>query len=383
MNKFYLLLLSITIVLFSCKTASKSYQKGNYKDAIELSIKELQKDPSNAEALNVLKDAYQLQVNIHEQTIRDLSNKRSDDRYAAIYNEYQQLQNLYLTVSKLPAVSRQLNAVNYSEYLETYRQKAADVHVANAEKWEEENTKAGYKQAYNEYKKALRYTSDVEVKKRRDYAYDAALTKVLVIPIQQDFGRYGGYDYRSSYQLQNFQNDVMRTLSFNMGSEFVKFFNERELRSKNLEPDEIMELNLGRIVLGRPFDDRSSREVSKKVVVKETVYKPDSVVKEYATVRGKITTVRRTVVSEGDLYITVRDPKGRIIWNDRFTGQHRWKTEFATFTGDERALSDSDKALLNQRSSEYPPSEDQIIDYLFREINNELSYRLRNYFARY
>jgi hypothetical protein len=209
---------------------------------------------------------------------------------------------------------------------------------------------------------------------------------VLVVPIQAGYGGNYGYPndsrYRNSYQLQNFQNEVMRTLSYNMGNDFVRFYSEWDLRNKNMEPDQVMELNIGRIIIGRPFDNTTSREVSKIVVVKETVYKPDSVVKEYATVRGRITQTRRTLLSEGDLYITVRDTKGRTLWNDRFTGQHQWQTEFATYTGDERALSEGDKSLLTNRNT-YPPSEDQVMDDLFRQINSELSYRLRNYFARF
>jgi hypothetical protein len=205
------------------------------------------------------------------------------------------------------------------------------------------------------------------------------VTKVLVVPIQES---YGSYNYRNSYQFQNFQNEVMRTLSFNMGSEFVKFYSEWVLRNNNLEPDQVMELNIGRVIIGRPYDNNRSREVSKRVVSKEIVYKPDSIVKEYTTVRARITSTERTVVSEGELYITVRDVKGRTIWNDRFTGQHRWQTEFASYTGDERALSESDKASMNRRN-DYPPSEDEVLEKLFRQINNELSYRLRNYFARY
>jgi len=143
-----------------------------------------------------------------------------------------------------------------------------------------------------------------------------------------------------------------------------------------------MELNLSRISLGQPYDVRSSREVTKEVVVKEIVYKPDSVVKQYGTVRATITTTKRTMLSQGDLYITVRDTKGRTIWNDRFTGSNKWETQFASYTGDERALSDADKAQLNQNNPN-PPSEDQIMEDLMRQIQNDLTGRLRNYYTRY
>jgi len=213
----------------------------------------------------------------------------------------------------------------------------------------------------------------------RDTAYEAAITNVIVSEMQN----LGGYQYSSSYQMQNFQRDVIRTLSYNMNNEFVKFYNEFEARSKNVQPDQIMELNLSRISLGQPNDQRTTRELSKEVVVKEVVYKPDSVIKQYGTVRAKITNTKRTSLSQGDLFITVKDTKGRIIFNDRFTGEHRWQTEFATYTGDGRALSDTDRQVLNNNNNTTPPGEDQIMEELLKQIQSDLTYRLRSYYTRY
>ena len=134
-------------------------------------------------------------------------------------------------------------------------------------------------------------------------------------------------------------------------------------------------MNLGRIRIGQPYDERSQRQVSKQVVVKEIVYKSDSVVKQYGTVSATIVTTKRTLVSDGELYLSLRDPKGRTLWTDRFTGEHRWQTQFATYTGDERALSDSDKSLLNKANSNNVPREEEILGELFRLLQSDLSYR--------
>jgi hypothetical protein len=291
-----------------------------------------------------------------------------------------QLQNLYSTIHQYPEAARLIKAKDYSESVETYRDKAADVHIEKAQKWMQDGTKESYREAYKEYVSAVSYRpDDFELRKQRDTAYDHAIVKVILNPIQN----LGGYQYGSSYQLQNFQKDIVRTLSYNMNNQFVKFYSEYEAGSKNVQPDQIMELNLSRISIGQPNDTKTSREVSKQVVVKEIVLKEDSVKKEYATVKANITTTKRTLLSQGDLFITVRDTKGRTIWNDRFTGQHSWETQFTSYTGDERALSDTDKTALNQTSNSTPPTEDQIMEELLKQIQNDLSYRLRNYYTRY
>lgn len=48
-----------------------------------------------------------------------------------------------------------------------------------------------------------------------------------------------------------------------------------------------------------------------------------------------------------------------------------------------RALSDADKKSLNQNNNYNPPAEAQILQELLRQIQNDLSYRLRNYYTRY
>ena len=116
------------------------------------------------------------------------------------------------------------------------------------------------------------------------------------------------------------------------------------------------------------------------MVVKETVYKPDSVVKEYKKVYAKIRTTKRTMYSSGNLQVNIRDHNGRWVWSDNLQGNHNWYSEFSTFTGDERALSESDKQLVN-RSQEYPPHEDEIIRCIISEINNNMLHRVRTYYS--
>jgi hypothetical protein len=381
MTKLYSIAIAASLLfIVGCKSASKSYQKGNYTDAIERGVKKLQKDPGDYETKDLVQKSYTYTVNEYEDQIRILSNSNNDNRYDRIYQQYVALQNLYNTIHQYPEAARLIKAKDYSEFVETYRDKAADVHIQKANQWMNEGTREAYREAYKEFATASSYRpDDFELRRRRDSAYEHAVVKVILNPIQD----LGGYRYGSSYQTQNFQRDIIRTLSYNMNNEFVRFYSEYEARSKDVEPDQIMDLNLSRISIGQPYDTKTSKEVSKQVVVKEIVFKEDSVKKEYATVKANIITTKRILLSQGDLFITVRDAKGRTIWNDRFTGQHKWETQFVSYTGDERALSDADKNSLNQNNNSNPPTEDQIMENLLRQIQNDLSYRLRNYYTRY
>lgn len=377
--KFHLFIIAALIIFSNCKTPSKAYNKGDYTEAIELGVKKLQKDPNDVDTKNLIQNSYSYEVSKHQDEIRSISNSTTDDRFEKLYQEYAHLQHLYEVIHQYPVVNDMIRPNDYSAELADFGQKAADVHVGRGNQFMDQGNKMAARTAFKEYSTALQFRpNDFEIQKMRDQAYNVAVVNIVVSPIRD----LGGYRYGQSFKIDNFQRDIIRTLTRNLNSFFVRFYTEYEAGTNNIEPDQIMELNFSRITIGQPFDEKNFREVSKDVVAKEIVYKPDSVVKQYQTVKAKITTTKRTLLSQGDLFITVRDPRGRIIWNDRFTGEYKWQSQFLDYTGDERALSDNDKTSI-KNSSYNPPNEDYILNQLLAQIQNDLSYHLRNYYSNY
>jgi hypothetical protein len=381
MKKIYILFFSavLTILMISCKSASKLYQKGNYDEAVQVAAKKLQKDPNDAKLRSIIQDAYRYAVTDHENQIQAYSENSNELKSEWIYNEYAALQNLYNAIYKSPSVYELIQPVDYSSQLAAYAEKAGEMHYQKGMQWMDNNDKQSFKNAYHEFQAAIRFKpGNVNVQQMINEAYDAALTRVVIMPADDHGFRYSSYNY----PLQNFDNDIIRNLQYNTGNEFVKFYSQWDAQRLNIIPDEIVEMHFTQLNIGRIKDNYSSKEVSKEVVIKETVYKPDSVVKEYGRVKAKITTTQRTLFSEGSLNISIRDNNGRWLWNNNINGSHGWSTEFSTYTGDERALSDEDKKLMN-RSRENPPREDEIIRCIKENIYNDFVYRLRNYYNRY
>jgi tetratricopeptide (TPR) repeat protein len=383
MTKFYSLLLLSFFYLSACKTATKAYDRGDYNNAIELAIKKLQKDPSDGETKSLLQNAYRFAVDEHQDKIRILSNSTDEARYERIYNEYNYMQNLYEKLRQYPSLSF-VKATDYLEYVETYKEKAADVHYQKGLALMEDGEKDDYRRAYLSLKNALKYKSgDAGIRKKMEEAYDLAVVNIVVQPINEYFGGNNGYSYSGSYQMKNFETEIIRGLRNQTNNEFVKFYSEWDARSRDIEPDELLDMRLGRMDIGRPYDQSQTRTVSKEVVIKEIVHKPDSVEKVYGKVQAQITTTRRTLVSTGDLHVTSRNAKGLILWNDIFRGEHKWEVHFATYRGDERALSDSDRSLINNQNDRNAPREDEITEAILRQIQNEMNYRIRNHYNRY
>jgi len=372
-------ILPVVLAFISCSSPSKAYKDGDYHNAVELSIKKLRKNPNDAEAKDLLQRAYKDAVVIHEDKIRILSNSQNDSRFEKILTEYQYLQNLYETIRRYPPSANAVNPTDYSAFIESFKDQAANAYIAKGQRLMDERNKLSYQQAYNEFKNALRFKpEDLELRKKMDNAFDSATTKVVVVFESSS----PSYNYTNSRQLKNFQDVLMNNLFQRMNYDFIKFYADWEVKSKNIRPDQKVVLDFSRFTIGEPLVEKNTTESSKEVVVKETVYKQDSVVKEKAKVYAKVTSVKRTVNAEGDLSIAIRDLKDNLIWNDRFTGNYKWKSEFATYSGDERALSDADKALLKSKEEELP-SNDSLIEQLLRQIQNDLTPRLQNYYRQY
>jgi hypothetical protein len=381
MKKIYTLFFPalISIWITGCKSASKLYNKGNYDEAVQVAVKKLQKDPNDSKLRSVIQDAYQYAVTGHENKIHSYSENDNELKWEWMYNEYAGLQNLYNIIFKSPVAFELVHPADYSSYVSTYAAKAGDVHYNRGIQWMNNNDKQSFKKAWREFQVAISFKpGDINIQQRLNEAYESALTRVVIMPADNYGFRYSSYNY----QLRNFENDIFGNLQHNTGNEFVKFYSPWDAQRQNIIPDEFVEMHFTQLNLGQIKDNYSSREVSKEVVIKETVYKPDSIIKEYARIKAKITTTQRIINSEGNLSISIRNSNGLRLWNDNIINNHSWSTEFSTYTGDERALSDEDKKLLN-KSRETPPREEEIIGCIKENIYNDFLYKIRNYYSHY
>ncbi|MFD2920357.1 hypothetical protein ACFS6H_11585 [Terrimonas rubra] len=362
--KFYLIILLAVTTLYSCKTAKKMYAKGQYEQAVSLAAKELAKKPNDVALQDIILNAYQYAIEDHETRINAQLLSQSDLRYEKIYSEYQSLQRLYNAIKKYPDAYQLVNPTDYTSFITTYKDQAGNAREQRGDALMNQQTKTGYKNAYYEFQKALSLKpNDIVIKQKMDEAYANAVTHVVIRPVV----RYG-FQYSSfSYDYQAFDYDLLRYVQQNNRGQFLAFHNDADPYAV---ADNTVDLRFSDINIGRYRDQRSTREVSKQIVAKEIVHKKDSVTYEYITVRAKITTTTRTLQADGLLQASIMDQHNRRIWSNTFTGDYRWMTTITTYTGDERALSDNDKKLINQRP-EFAPSNDEII----RTIMNELRYK--------
>jgi len=374
------LFIGVSILVLSCKTANKLYEKGRYDEAVDMAAKKLQKDPSDPKLLDVLQNAYRFAVEDHEANIRNHTASNSDLKWEWTYNEYASLQHMYESIRRSPDVFKRVKPTDYSSELITYREKAGEMRYDRGLALMAGNDKLSYRKAYREFQTALNFLpGDMGVRQKMEEAYNYAVVNVIVLPMEER----GSYQY-SSYtnRYRGFDDNLLRYLQQHNGNEFIKYYSSMEARSRNIRPDQVVDVRFSSMNVGRTYDDKNTRTVSKDVVIKETVYRPDSIVKEYAKVHAQITTTKRTMRSEGIMQVAIRDENNRALWTDNYTGQHFWSTEFASYTGDIRALTESDKQLVNRTHENIPPEND-IIRCIMDEIQSKLECGIKDYYLRF
>lgn len=365
------------LLLVSCRSAEKLYNRGDYDAAVELASKKLAKKPGNKELIQIVRDAYRFAVEDHESRIRNLEISSSDLRYEKILSEYSSLQRLYDAIRRSPTAYDVVQPMDYSSYLQTYREEAGNVREFRGDDLMAQNTKNSFREAYYEYQKALALKpGDLVLKQKMDEAYSAAVIQVSIQPLSRFGLQYAQY----SYDYGQFDQDMLRYLNNHRQGPFLNFYG---MSQPGVRADFAVELRFSDVNIGRYNDQREAREVSKKVVSKEIVHGKDSVSYEYITVKAKITVTTRRLQANALLQATAREVEtNRRVWSDTYRGDYNWVATFATYTGDERALSDEDKRMINSREA-FPPDNDQIIRIIMQEIRSKTECGISDFFNRY
>ena len=97
---------------------------------------------------------------------------------------------------------------------------------------------------------------------------------------------------------------------------------------------------------------------------------------QYQTVTATLHIIKKYFTASGDMELRISDVStGRNISTNRYTDQFNWQEEYATYTGDSRALSSNDYALLNNNNYQVPRRED-ILNQLSQRIYPQIKSRI-------
>lgn len=371
MKHFYpfILLVFTAFVLQSCGGTQHTFGTSAEDKALVSAIKKIDKNPDDTLAAGMLKRLYNDAATLHLNRIERYETLTDDSRWQKMIQEYNALEKMNALIYKSKNATSYIRPVSFKSELDQVRHQAAESFYEKGMKYLSYDDKESAREAYNLLTKAAEMVPDYrDVKRQIVYARDRSILNVVISPIYDESSYYrslGSNRYGNSFNNDYFQRNLVRDLggdSYRNG--FARYFTDRDARRNRIAADWVVDLTWIDLYIPRPYTRQSSREVSRQIKTStDTTGKP-----VYETVRGTLTITQHYFTARGELESRITDAHtGYNVDLNRYTSSVDWKSEYATYRGDPRALGEQDKILLNNQIIR-EPAKDEILDALFQKI---------------
>ncbi|MEO6314719.1 MAG: hypothetical protein ABIU63_13495 [Chitinophagaceae bacterium] len=374
MKPFITCLILAMILLAACKSTKKLFDEGQYDKALYSSLDDLRKKPDNATAAAILPQAYNEAVSKYEHSIAAAGNgAKSAQKLDIIYHDYVALQKMYTAVAATPAAFSHVNATNYATAVATAADNAAEFRYDRGMDLLQRGDRVSAQKAYENFKQVTAYVQGYkDVDDRMAEAYDLAIVNIIVDKFDQ---RFSNYQVNGNF----FQNDIVSSLNNIGNSHYYKFYNTSEPRAREVRADQFMDINVYDIWFGQMGSNRESYTVSKEITEKDD---KDSKKSRTYTVSATVNVTRRLIDSRASMDYRITDAaERRMVGSDRVSAQYTWEKLTGSYTGDKRALSDKDWAIIRGAYSEQP-SYDELYRALTRQLMSQFENRMRTIYGR-
>ena len=346
--------LILTLIVAACGNALKSYQKGNYYTACEEAISKLRSKPTDADASYALVNAYPLAQNTLMREIEKLSGLRTINNYEKIVQNYTRLDKLTESIYRCPAALALIpNPTNYYNDLQGAKLTLVDMYYNEGLAALNAGTIEKGRIALNNFTKVNNYIPNYkDVARLLEEARYLATLHVVVLNPQLPLR----YQLNADFFYTRLMSDITR----NTYHHLVRFYTPSEAESLQLRnPNQLLALNFQDFTIGNMNRTNNTIEVKRDNVVIGTIDTKEGKKNVHGTVTAKLTTSRIEIISSGILSVQLIEPTtGRIMNQKNLRRQSVWTTEWATYNGDERALSTEQKRLTEQRQKPLPQDQE-------------------------
>ena len=369
----YFIYLSILIV--GCTTGKNALQKGDYDASVTKAVNRLQNSPQNKEAMQVLASAYQLSLAQHLRNIDEAKMSSDVLRWESILYDYQQINQLSNEINSSPsALTVVPHPQKFVAELNESKFKAAEVRYALGVNLLNEGDKLSARKAYQNFEKAqYLYPNYKDTQRKMDEAYWAAVLKVVVQPVRVN---------SNYYELSNqyFQQQISEWMRNYQQHKFVIFYSEQQANQQKIVPDQVMRLQFDDFIVGQTYvKERVEKLKRDSVIIGETRANEPI----YGTVKATFSIFDKTITSSGLLDMTVIDGNSlKIIRQRKLTGTYLWEDQWASYKGDDRALSKQQLNMSKKREI-LPPAPAVLFEAFTQPIYNQLVDEISNFYSSY
>ncbi|MES2890525.1 MAG: hypothetical protein V4725_00895 [Bacteroidota bacterium] len=365
-------------LLASCSSSRDYLLRGDEDKTMFDIVKRLNKKGTDEDATRAIAQVYDQVKQRHLKKIETYNTYNDISKWDKLINEYSILQNIFNAIDNSDAAARLVTPTSYVNELNAVKEAAAEDYYQLGNEFLGLESRENARKAHAAFKKSVSIVRDYkDSRQKMDEAYNNSIINILVNPIQDNsfFFNTGwgnmGYNYSNEY----FQQNLVRDMGGKYATRFpARFYTDWEARRDDVQPDWVVDLTLRNMDIPRPAVSNYSRNVSKQIQVgTDTSGKPT-----YQTVHATLNIQRQYFNARAQLDLNIVEVVTRrnIAYNS-FSDTYNWQQEVATFSGDRRALSNQDIALINNSNFNLPRRED-ILNELYRNIYPQVKNRISN-----
>ncbi len=354
-------------IIDSCSSGKSALKKGDYYDAVLESIHRLRGSPDNKKAKQVLEQGYPLAIEYIETSIQNGITAEDPKKWRNAVKGYEQINYINDQIkTSLGAMKVIQKPVTRFNELAAAKKKAAD------ESYEEgitelmKNTRENSKQAYYDFKDANSfepgYRESIEMMTQAEFN---ATLRVAYEEINASRINYGS--------LQPVVNSLQRL--------FLSF---KPVAQKDTVPPQqyLRIIYNGYQGSGSPAMTSSSENLSRQIKTGEKKGADGKVQDIMETVTAKITYYRRYKNTSSNAAFTITDvATNAVLQDEHVVGNANWQYDWATYSGDARALN-SNQVNLTKRKEAFP-NEQELFNQSMRNLENNLGSQLKSFYSRY
>ena len=352
-----LAVLTVGSAISSCSSGRKALEQGDYDEAVFKAINRLKSNDNSKKAGATLRNAYAYAVELHQRNISTLKTSADPLKWDKIVSEYQIMEAQFQALQTCPGCRKHITQpVSVVRELQDARREAAEVrYTLGTQALALKNRRDKAIEAHEHFLAASTHIPRFkDTEQLMEEALYHAILRVVVEPIPAP-------SRNLALKHEFFYNKIMENLHRHNGNRYVQYFTPAETEAQKLEwVDHVIQMEFDRFTLGSLISNTYVEEVSRDSVIIATRNRENI----YGTVKAKLAINEKSLVGSGLLDFQVKDLETtRILTQEKFPSEYRWTVRWATFNGDERALSAEQKALVNVTNFDIP-----VPQYMFEEF---------------
>jgi len=369
----FMIIISI-LFMEACSSGRKAYERGDYVEAVSKAVDRLQRNPDHRKSREVLKKAYPQALKYYRTRVSNIKASNQPFKDGQVLDIFILLNRMYEDIQRAPGAMAVIpNAENFFNEVRTYTPLAAEERYQAGSQALAANNRAAGIEAYEHFNKAQEISPGYkDVAEKLNEALDMATLRVMVRQLAPPSVNY-------KLSIDFFQDQVYEYLFHFSDNRFVRFMPEKDFNNA-APPDQILEIMFDDFIVGQTNNFRDTKEYTQDSVVVATTKTREGEKNVYGTVKADFTENRREVVSKGLLSMRVIDGyNNQVIMHDKFPGEFIWISRWASFNGDERALSKKQIEISKQEPISPPPPQQLFIEFC-KPIYSQFQNKVRSYY---